>query len=377
MDPSAVGNAILFVCCLVGTFIVSLYVLAYSAHCFLTVLQDTAAGLDEVVWPSEMIYDWLGRSVPIWGVFLLWLVPAGMLAHGLRHVWLPDDAAMRFLLLAVPGLWLLLPVGLLSALSGESGWLPVRWTILSQLARVLPSLVVFYISTALLIAAAAVPWYYALFRVQGVLLPVAAAAFATLILLYARLLGRLAWLGGRRDSPKRKPATAAPSARATSALDPWAFPPDLEAEIEAESQPKKKKKKKRAAAVEKETSEEVSEEASEETYELAGDGPVRRPAVVPLDGFNPIGVDLPPPEAEPQPDPDDPPADAAPPQGRSKIARELLQRPEPPPPPAFPLFSGVYTFPWYLCTLKAWLWLTLGGFIIGCGLRATLQHWPW
>jgi hypothetical protein len=359
MDPAAAGNAILFVCTALATFVVSIYVLAYAAHCFLTVLQDTAAGLDEVVWPAEMIYDWLGRSLPVWGVFLLWLTPAGMLGHGLRHTLLPDDPALRFLLLAIPGLWLFLPVGLLSALTGESGWLPVRWTILRQLAGILPSLVVFYISTAVLMAAAAVPWYFAVFKVQGIVLPVAAAAFATLVLLYARLLGRVAWLMGRSEAPRRKPA---PAEKAGSALDLWAFPSELEEELE----PRKKKKKKKTAAVEK--------EPSEETYELADPEPAQLPAVVPLDGYNAIGMDVPP-VGEP-PEREDAPDDGVPPEGRSKIARDLLKRPEPPPPPAFPL-SGVYTFPWYLCTLKAWLWLTLGGFLIGCGMRATLHYLPW
>ena len=48
------------------------------------------------------------------------------------------------------------------------------------------------------------------------------------------------------------------------------------------------------------------------------------------------------------------------------------------PAPATPqLFTGVYTFPWYLSTLKAWFWLTLGGLAIGLGLHATLNYWPW
>ena len=69
---------------------------------------------------------------------------------------------------------------------------------------------------------------------------------------------------------------------------------------------------------------------------------------------------------------DPPPADL--PAARvSKIAAELLHRPEPPPDPAIPLFSGVYTFPWYLSTLKAWIWLTLGGLAIGVGVQTTLN----
>jgi hypothetical protein len=76
-----------------------------------------------------------------------------------------------------------------------------------------------------------------------------------------------------------------------------------------------------------------------------------------------------------------PPAAEPPPAGlpaprKSKIAEELLQRPTPPPDPALPLFSGVYTFPWYLSSLKAWTWLTLGGLAIGVGVQTTLYYWP-
>src|SRR5262249_7791282 len=148
MDLTAAGNAILFVCCLAGTVIVSLYVLAYAAFCFLTVLQDTTAGLDDVSWPTELFFDWLGRALPVWGIFLVWVAPAGMLARGLRHTLYPDDPTLRFLVLAVPGLWLFLPVGLLSALSGETHWLPVRVSVLRQLGRIFPSVLGFYLATA-------------------------------------------------------------------------------------------------------------------------------------------------------------------------------------------------------------------------------------
>jgi hypothetical protein len=371
MDIAAAGNAILFVCCLVGTVIVSLYVLAYAAFCFLTVLQDTTAGLDEVVWPSEMFFDWLGRAIPIWGIFLLWLTPAGMLARGLRHSLFPDDPALRFFVLAVPGLWLFLPVGLLSALSGETHWLPVRLTILRKLVRILPSLVGFYLSTALLMLAVAVQWYFALFTEKNYLVFVAAAASAALVLIYARLLGRIGWLMGRLKSKKRKPARTEVPKGLSQTLDPWSFP----REEEEEPRPKKKKKQKEAAPVETEPQAEI--------YEIAGQPPAHLPTVTPSDDDEedddePIGLaPLPNAEEKPRPTPDGPPPAGLPAPRVSKIAEELLQRPEPPPPPAIPLFTGVYTFPWYLSTLKAWIWLTLGALAIGVGIQTTLRYWPW
>ena len=44
---------------LVATVIVGTYVFAYASHCFLTVVEQTSAGNDEVVWPNEPYQDWL------------------------------------------------------------------------------------------------------------------------------------------------------------------------------------------------------------------------------------------------------------------------------------------------------------------------------
>src|SRR5712692_8310169 len=101
-----IGTVLLFIICIVFTVIVTAYVLTYVAYCVLVTVQDTAAGLDEVVWPEEPLYDKIGRALPLVGVCLIWAAPAGILTRALRNVWLPDDPTLRFLLLAAPGLWL-------------------------------------------------------------------------------------------------------------------------------------------------------------------------------------------------------------------------------------------------------------------------------
>ena len=73
------------------------------------------------------------------------------------------------------------------------------------------------------------PWYFALTRPLVILLPVAATVGATALLIYARLLGRLAWilsgLTGTRPRRRKKKLThsqpltvkeAPPAARSTS-----------------------------------------------------------------------------------------------------------------------------------------------------------------
>src|SRR5437763_889927 len=96
---SQFGNAIMTVIFLVGSVIVGTYVLAYAAHCLLTVVEQTAAGADEVSWPDEPTADWLSRAVYLSALLAIWLAPAGILARLLRDDLFPGDPGLRLLVL--------------------------------------------------------------------------------------------------------------------------------------------------------------------------------------------------------------------------------------------------------------------------------------
>ncbi len=241
------GNAILFVCLFAASIIVGVAVLAYAARCVLVIVQETGLGQDEVVWPNEPIQDWLGHAVQFIELLGIWVAPAALAARMLRHVWLPDDAALRVLLLAGPGLWIFFPIGLLSSLSAESRWVPFRWAIFVRFLRVAPAALVFYFVTAILLSAAVASWYYALFGGRFEMLPVAAGVSGAVLFLYARLLGRLAWIIQRLPSPERAPAKAAKPARTpprrkkkrkpnSAVQDPWAVPKEEERAHKAKKQ---------------------------------------------------------------------------------------------------------------------------------------------
>ena len=185
-----------FVFTLVAALILSLIVVAYAMHCLLVVVRDTADGKDEVIWPAEPFQDWAGGALHLVVVIGAWLAPVGLLARALRKDWLPDQDALRFLLLAVPGLWLLFPVALFSSLSGSSRWFVFRPVVVWKLLRVAPSTLAVYILSAVLAAGAAALGYAAIFSGWALLLPVAAAGGAAAFLIYARLLGRLAAQNG-------------------------------------------------------------------------------------------------------------------------------------------------------------------------------------
>jgi hypothetical protein len=360
----AAGSAMLFIFTLIGTVVVAAYVVALAARCFLVVLQQTAAGIDRVLWPDEPMYDWLRDVFHLASLIAIWLVPAGMIARGLRKTWLPDEPVLRFLLLALPGLWLLVPFGLVSALSSESGWGFFRLTVLRRFARVFLSVLAFYVISAVLLVAAAALWVAALFPEEvparlptgaGVL-PLAAALGAAILLIYARLLGRISWL-----SQKAEPArpAARPERRkrgrkkvkrqvASEFQDPWA--------VREEEKP-----------------EEDVPEPTGDTIPIAADELSNEPATEPPT-FTSLDDDdaplrLQPAEEVKAPRPPHPATEVSP------LEKRLLERSEPEP-PALTLFSGVYTFPWYETTLGSWFKLSLGGLALGIGIRGVIAYFP-
>jgi hypothetical protein len=59
------------------------------------------------------------------------------------------------------------------------------------------------------------------------------------------------------------------------------------------------------------------------------------------------------------------------------LEREVRMRQRTPdPPPASPLLSGVYSFPFYETTRKAWLSLSLTFAALGLAIRVLILLWP-
>ncbi len=80
----AAGPAILFVILLAASAMVGVCVLAFAARCVLVLVNETAAGQDEIVWPSEPYQDWLGHAVQFIELVGIWLAPSALLARLLR-----------------------------------------------------------------------------------------------------------------------------------------------------------------------------------------------------------------------------------------------------------------------------------------------------
>src|SRR5262249_54570881 len=153
--------------------LVGFYVSSYAARCFLLVVEETAAGNDEVLWTHEPIVDWFWKFFYVLWLIAFWLVPAWFLVIVLKM------PALSFLVIAVGLVWLFFPVSLLSSLSANSPWVVLRPALLGRTVQRLGSVVAFYASTALLLAGIAglccivltLSWMF-------LLLPVAALAGA-------------------------------------------------------------------------------------------------------------------------------------------------------------------------------------------------------
>jgi hypothetical protein len=318
---------------------IAFFVLTYAAHSFLETSMESAAGSDRIIWPDEPIMDWLWK---LW--YLLWLLGVWAAPSGLLY-WMGKISLLTFGLSLAGVLWVIIPISLLSAESAVSRLVVFRpWVAWLMLKQPL-STAVFYIVTGILLALCGGLAYQMVVSGNIFWVPVAAVVGAAGLLLYARLLGRMGWLlsqkaGFLADSEQSEEAesTEAGAGSATGAM----------ATMGQTTQPAGRKKKRtgwrmRAAGTA------TAASASTSTSNDAG----------PVEGsYNmQAAVSLPSPEEQ------------------IRLARPVpahAERPahqtiviDRPPPPAFPLFSGVYTFPFYPTTLVPFAKLTLGFLVMG------------
>jgi hypothetical protein len=341
------GNAILFVCIGVALVVVASYTVTLATHWYLGALQGTAAGIDRVDWPDEPIADWILQAVWLGGLVAITLALASVVNRILTRFWVDDPTLIRWFLLAGAGLWLFFPFCLLSSMASSSRWFIFSPRVLVRLFRVFGTVVEFYLSTGLLLVLVLPTLYLGLLMPKAwIALPVASALGGAVLLIHARLVGRLAWVLDQLERqaaapPKRRAGRGKKAVRRPQAVeveDPWAAPvPGYQVvEQPVEEAPRARR---------------PSDPEDPDPYTLA-DTPAAEPAAPP---------------PAPRLDLDE-----------HKVEREieLRTRRPPNPPPASPMFSGVYTFPGYPSSQKVWFWLTLSGLATFGLTRAALMFWP-
>ncbi len=177
----------------------SLVTFMFCSACFLAAVDDTADGHDE---PQEATFPPLDQWLfSFFGVAGIWLM-SGALGYPFSLVPAVGPAAI------LVSSFVLFPILLLSAMECDSFFLPWSPNVWKTLVRFPGSWLMFYlISTAVLAA-----WYVStaigLQSAPALAVLLGALALAAVILVYARLLGRLAWriTYVESDARRRKPA---------------------------------------------------------------------------------------------------------------------------------------------------------------------------
>ena len=347
-----------FVPLLAATTVVGAAIFAYASHCFLTVVEQTSAGNDEVVWPNEPYYDWLWQAVYVLWLTALWLGPIVLALRAAAGAHAGSAAAGQVLVSAAALVWLFFPITLLSSMSGSSRWVLLSPRLVSRLVgRRSGSLMLFYLHSGPVLAAAVALTYLTLFVPGGVAFVLGTAAgLAAALLIYARQLGRLAHLveHTRDHSPAlRGMPSRRLRVRSAAAYDPWSGDgnrPRQPRDLPPVMSPL---------------------EGPITGYDVNyGDRPIPEPAPPPR--RRPIDLDDVPYEAPRFPNVDPPrgpmPANFSEP---SEYEMSLARGGIAPPPPDHPWMGGVYNFPFYQETLMP-LFKLAGGFAVMGVLIQTL-----
>lgn len=156
----------------------------------LTILLETTAGNDRMEnWPNVGLFlDWIGE---LWFIINSAAICV-MLGLGLNWL-LPGLMATREVTVAIT-VFLVFPILLLCTLETDSPFLPISSVVLASLWRHGIAWLAFYVQAGSLLAAAAAMVYYLGPQLDPRLgIPLAALLFSAVVMIYFRLLGRLAF----------------------------------------------------------------------------------------------------------------------------------------------------------------------------------------
>jgi hypothetical protein len=166
----------------------------FAAPCFLAAVQDTADGFDEV--QEATMPDW-----DQWFFSLFSVVSVAMLSGALGF---PLTLVPEIGPAAIPVFILLFfPILILSAMECESFLLPFSPPILASLLRNAGVWIVFYLVSTALLGGWFVIMSLTVTAAPYLLVVLLAPALAAVVLIYARLLGRLGWYISGLPVPRR------------------------------------------------------------------------------------------------------------------------------------------------------------------------------
>lgn len=177
--------------------IFALWIGAYAASQFFTILVDTAAGNDRI-----HRVEWTFTEGVQKFLYLLWLFACGALPSALLGVFAPPAQTEGWCLLLVLFV-VLFPILLLSSLSANEAWVVLHRKLLARLPRKPQALLALYLPSLSLLVPCAFLGYRTIWELDLRLCIVTGLTWATCFLIYARLLGRVAWALSQADVVKR------------------------------------------------------------------------------------------------------------------------------------------------------------------------------
>jgi hypothetical protein len=361
------ANALMFISLMLMNLMVGFLVIAYVAHCFLLVIEDTAAGNDEVIWPDEPLYDWIMKGFYLVSVVAIWLAPLGVLARILKVNGASPTQFLSWFGLAIALLWLMFPISILSAMSSQSRWILLRWHVVWNLSRIPSAIAVLYLVSGLMLLIVLSLAYFASANFQYWVLLILGPLQAFCLLVYGRLIGRVGWLLQELRPKKKKKISVKTSVEKeleVESTDPWKGPP-------------RPKKRKRMAAPE--PTPDKPSKLPVDGYAVSAEELPKQPMEIPLDGYAAIGYETVPVRHDPE---EEKLLEKNRAEGRelptpSALQMKLAERSKPQPPPPLPLVSGIYSFPFYNTSLQAFGKLGIGLTLTGGLFLAARAFLPW
>lgn len=176
------------------------WAVSHASACCLRVIVDTAAGVDRIEsWPEPNWREWTGQMMYV--AYLVIVSGFAGYSVGLLMKVAGNEGSIWWPMLGT--VFVLFPVLLLSALEANSLFLPFSLPILQSLGLLWWGWLLCYVMFSMLAAVlAGIAWLsFAVHPFLGAML--AGPAFAAILLIASRLLGRLAWRASHEPEPQK------------------------------------------------------------------------------------------------------------------------------------------------------------------------------
>jgi hypothetical protein len=203
-DQELAENQLLYMMTVAFTAVaiaVSAWISSSVGAFFLDAVQETANGHESPRWPENSFFDRVLKLSHLLLVIGCCLVPLAFLAVPLRG--LLRQGIIGWIVLLLP-LTFLFPLFLLSSLANHSAILLVHGKVFLYLLRKPKTACLLALMSVVLLLLAGLLGYLTIVHVN-LLVPLTGFFWATCVLIYGRLLGRVAWLIAREDAPKERP----------------------------------------------------------------------------------------------------------------------------------------------------------------------------